>query len=353
MKKRKKRLQKSTNLKKSSIKFKKFLTQKNLFFVLGAILVLAVILIPILNKQENNSFIKIFRPANSEQDIPSTQTNILSNPENTLSSGGGSSSPSGESSSSTTPLITNTTIPSDSEESLDLDLTEKDTNISEIPEDSILEENSECFYSDSDSGLNKLVKGTCDDKKAFLNTDSCESDIMLKEFYLDSNCTGCKSTLINCSNYWSTCVNGACVPKKAEHSDGGGDTGDNPWVQGTCQDATGLYTEVCASKDGTLLLEYFVDIEYGETDNPNAYTCSKKTLTCNHGCKDGACVYIGEYLCDAMCMGTLGIHGDCVSYNPRGTISKEVACSTAGMAYPGPNFNSTCFTGYLCCCNNV
>jgi len=114
---------------------------------------------------------------------------------------------------------------------------------------------------------------------------------------------------------------------------------------GTCDDGMAyLHKDVCY--DSTTLTEYYVDI-----DMPN--TCKAVTEICwNSYCSNGACVDIGNNVCDDKCNAIRGYDyngGICKLYNSGGALSQQMKCQQDSGTYESL---TGCDRGYICCCYN-
>lgn len=219
-----------------------------------------------------------------------------------------------------------------------------------------------CNYKDSDSN-DIYTKGYCDDGKATIKYDSCSSDTILMEYFLDNNCSkGCKYALFNCAALGSTwkCQDGKCLnvtatqnvsrpPSTTEKNAVDSDAGMNSiYTKGYCDDfKASLKYDYCA--DANKVEEYYVD-----SDSPTV--CAHQSYSCSHGCSNGACVDIGDNNCTAYCKTvkegrtTTSKYnfGFCKAYNPYGALSQSQVCANNGMTFESGS--SGCVSGYTCCC---
>jgi hypothetical protein len=131
--------------------------------------------------------------------------------------------------------------------------------------------------SDTDGGLNKLVKGTCTDAIG-THTDSCLDPSNIEEWYCEAINDTCQPLPGSCPSTAPHCVEGVCVgpPGACVDTDDG-----SKLVKGTCTDALGSHIDDC--KDATTLREW----------NCDGDVCKLEEVTCPPvlpNCVDGACV---------------------------------------------------------------
>jgi len=221
-----------------------------------------------------------------------------------------------------------------------------------------VEEAEECTYVDTDGGNDHFTKGTCDDGKAIVYTDSCQDQETLIEYWLgigEACYEGCQggSTLFYCpslGNGWA-CSEGACVLEEGSCSFTDSDGGWNLETKGTCDDGKAMvYTDSCS--DYRSITEYRL-----HSSEPCTEGCIPGSYTCPVICEDGACIAettkTVNQECSDYCQAkrSPGYEtGVCVDYNEQGATSKESACSNSGYLDYETGSEGKCHADSICCC---